>query len=34
MASSPKDPKQQKTKPIRRNDVIHCENCGEDYSVS
>ena len=31
MASSPKDPKQQKTKPIRRNDVIHCENCGEDY---
>ena len=34
MASSPKDPKQQKTKPIRRNDVIHCENCGEDYSVT
>lgn len=34
MASSPKDPKQQKPKPIRRNDVIHCENCGEDYSVT
>lgn len=21
-------------KPTRRNDVIHCENCGEDYSVT
>ncbi len=20
--------------PVRRNDVIHCENCGEDYSVT